>query len=164
MEIFRLTLIAATLLCSLVAGFVFAFAVVAMPGIKSLGDGEFLRAFRVMDRVIQNNQPLFLLVWVGSAVALVAAALLGFAQLDVTGRALMVAALLVYLLGVQLPTVAINIPLNNTVQALDLDGMDQAALESARRAFEPRWTYWNSFRTVFASLASVLLMILLLRI
>ena len=36
----------ACLLCSLVAGFLFAFAVVVMPGIKSLGDGEFLRAFQ----------------------------------------------------------------------------------------------------------------------
>ena len=64
MEIFQLVLIVATFLCSLVAGFVFAFAVVVMPGIATLGDGEFLRAFQTMDRVIQNNQPLFH-VWSG---------------------------------------------------------------------------------------------------
>ena len=50
-EIFQVTLIVATFLCTLVAGFVFAFAVVVMPGIRTLGDGEFLRAFQVMDRV-----------------------------------------------------------------------------------------------------------------
>ncbi len=60
--IFQIALILATFLCSLVAGFLFAFAVVAMPGIKRLNDGEFIRAFQVMDGVIQNNQPIFLLV------------------------------------------------------------------------------------------------------
>jgi uncharacterized membrane protein len=163
-EFFQLTLIVATFLCTLVAGFVFAFAVVVMPGIRTLGDGEFLRAFQVMDRVIQNNQPVFMLVWIGSVVALVASAALGFGQLDGTGRVLVIAAVLVYLLGVQVPTVAINIPLNNKVQALAIGDMDEAAQEAARREFESRWNYSNSTRTVLASLVSVLLMILLLRL
>ena len=162
MPLFHLALIIAALLCSLVAGLVFAFAVVVMPGIKALGDGEFLRAFQVIDRVIQNNQPLFLLVWVGSVVALLASAALGFGQLDGVGRLLVITAVLVYLLGVQLPTMTINIPLNNTVQALEIDGMDPPAHEAARRAFESRWNTWNSIRTVLASLVAVLLFILLL--
>ena len=164
MGIFQLTLIVATLLCSLVAGFVFAFAVVVMPGIGNLGDGAFLRAFQVMDRVIQNNQPVFLLVWAGSVIALLASAALGFGQLDGTGRRLMVGAVLVYLLGVQLPTVTINVPLNNRVQTLDIDRMDEAALQAARQDFESRWNHWNSIRTVLACLVSVLLIILLLRL
>ena len=141
MGIFQLTLIVAALLCSLVAGFVFAFAVVVMPGIRNLGDGAFLRAFQVMDRVIQNNQPVFLLVWVGSVIALLASAALGFGRLDGTGRLLIVGAALVYLLGVQLPTVTINVPLNNRVQTLDIDGMDEAAQQAARQDFESRWNY-----------------------
>jgi uncharacterized membrane protein len=55
--IFRIALILATSLCSLVAGFLFAFAIVVMPGIRSLNDREFIRAFQVMDGVIQNNHP-----------------------------------------------------------------------------------------------------------
>jgi uncharacterized membrane protein len=164
MGIFQLTLIVATFLCSLVAGFVFAFAVVVMPGIGNLGDGEFLRAFQTMDRVIQNNQPVFMLVWMGSVIALLAAAALGFGQLDGTGRLLIIAAALVYLLGVQLPTVTINVPLNNTVQTLDIETMDESALATARQDFEQRWNYWNSTRTILASLVSVLLIILLLRL
>ena len=164
MGIFQLTLIVATFLCSLVAGFVFAFAVVVMPGIGHLGDGEFLRAFQVMDRVIQNNQPVFLLVWMGSVIALLAAAALGFGQLDGTGRVLIVVAVLVYLLGVQVPTVTINVPLNNTVQTLEIDAMDETAQAAARQDFELRWNTWNSIRTGLASLVSVLLLILLLRL
>ena len=64
MGIFQIALIFATFLCSLVAGLPFVFALVVMPGIKSLNDREFIRAFQVMDGVIQNNQPI--LCWSGS--------------------------------------------------------------------------------------------------
>ena len=68
--IFQLALILATLLCSLAAGLLFAFAIVVMPGIGSLNNRGFLRAFQLMDGMIQNNQPVFILVWVGSIMAL----------------------------------------------------------------------------------------------
>lgn len=164
METFQIALIVATLLCTLVAGFVFAFAVVVMPGIRKLGDGEFLRAFQVMDRVIQNSQPVFMLVWIGSVLALLASAALGFGQLDGVGRFLVIAAVLVYLLGVQLPTAMINIPLNNMVQTLTISDMDETAQNAARLEFELRWNRSNVTRTVFASLVSILLLILLLRV
>lgn len=159
--IFQITLILATFFSSLVAGLLFVFAIVVMPGINRLDDREFIRAFQVMDGVIQNNQPLFMLVWVGSVVALITSAVLGIGQLNGVGRLLIISAALVYLLGVQLPTVTINIPLNNTLQTLDVEAMNQAAQKSARRAFESRWNRWNAIRTAIASLASLLLIILL---
>ncbi len=162
--VFQITLILATLLCSLVAGLVFAFAVVVMPGIKTLRDREFIRAFQVMDRIIQNNQPIFVLVWVGSVVVLVISAVLGIGQLDGAERLLIIFAAFVYLFGVQLPTFTINVPLNNKLQTLDLDAMDETTQKAARKEFEPRWNLWNLIRTPFAGLASVLLMILLFRL
>jgi uncharacterized membrane protein len=156
-------LLSATLLCSLVAGFLFAFAVVVMPGIRSLDDSGFIRAFQAIDRVIQNNQPLFMFVWVGSALFLIAAAVPGFGGLDGTDRLLLTAAVIVYLLGVQLPTIAINVPLNNGLQKLDLTTMSEAMHRRARAEFEPRWNRWNVFRTACASLTSILLLILLVR-
>ncbi len=164
METFHIALIPATLLCSLVAGFVFAFACVAMPGLGDLEDREFLHAFQVMDRVIQNNQPIFLMVWVGSAVALLAAGLLGVRQLEGVDRLLLIAAGVVYFLGVQLPTITINIPLNNDLQTLDVQAMDETALAEAREGFEPRWNRWNTLRTALATLTSVLLIVLVLRL
>ncbi|MEM0982030.1 MAG: DUF1772 domain-containing protein [Cyanobacteria bacterium P01_H01_bin.58] len=161
---FQIVLITATLLCSLVAGFLFAFATIVMPGIKTLNDREFIRAFQVIDGVIQNNQPIFVAVWMGSVVASVAAAGLGFGQLDGTQRLLLIAAPLVYILGVQLSTFTINVPLNNRLQALNVDAMDEVALKAARMDFEPGWNRWNLIRTPFAGLASVLLMILLSRL
>jgi len=164
MATFQAALFLATFLCSLVAGFLFAFSVVVMPGIRSLSDREFIRAFQVMDRVIQNNQPVFILVWVGSVVILITSAVLGIGQLNGIERLLLIFTALAYLLGVQLPTVTINIPLNNKLQTLDTDAMDETAQKTAREDFEPRWNQWNSIRAALSSLVSALLIILLFRL
>ena len=162
--LFAPILILATFLCSLVAGFLLAFAIVAMPGMKSLNDREFIRAFQVMDGVIQNRQPIFMVVWIGSVVALLTSAVLGVGQLDGCGRMLIICAALVYMLGVQLPTFTINIPLNNELQRLEVDAMNETTQRAARSDFEPRWNRWNAIRTVFASLTSAQLILLLFRL
>ena len=160
-SLFHGTLLLATFLCSLVAGFLFAFAVVAMPGLGRLDDGAFLRAFQVMDRVIQESQPLFMLVWVGSAVTLLAAAIMGFGQLDGIARLLLIGVAVLYIAGVQLPTAAINVPLNNRLQTLDIATMKGAERRAARAAFEPRWNRWNVARTVVSSMVAAVLITLL---
>lgn len=162
--IFPGLLLTATFLCSLIAGFLFAFAVVAMPGINRLDDGAFIRAFQVMDRVIQNNQPLFILVWVGSVAALVSAAALGMVQLDGADRLLLIGAAVVYLVGVQAPTAAVNVPLNNALQEVEVDASRPALLAEARATFETRWNRWNRLRTLLSGGTALLLMVLLLRI
>jgi uncharacterized membrane protein len=163
-DLFHAVVVLATLLCSLVAGFLFAYAVVVMPGLRRLDDGAFIRAFQVTDGIIQANQPLFIAVWLGSAVALVAAALLGMRQLGGAERTLLIVAAGIYLAGVQVPTMAINVPLNNTLQRLDPTAMDETARQRARQAFEPRWNRWNAIRTACAILVSALLLLLLDRI
>jgi uncharacterized membrane protein len=164
MTVFHVVLILATLLCSLVAGFLFAFAVVVMPGIRSLDDGAFIRTFQVIDRVIQNNQPLFLLVWVGSVLSLITAAVMSMWQLGRAERAVVIAATLVSVLGVHAPTVRINIPLNNQLQRLDTNTMNETARKQARDVFETRWNRWNVFRTACASVVVVMLLVVLVRL
>ena len=158
---FEVVLIAAAFLCSLVAGFLFAFAVVVMPGIRTLPDAEFVRSFRQMDGVIQRGQPLFGLVWAGSVLALLAALALGLGQLEGVPRVLLVLAGGVYVLGVQLPTMLINVPLNNKLQAMDNTGADDGAYRSAREAFETRWNRSNRIRTALAAVTTGLLLVVL---
>ena len=162
--LFQVALLLATTLCLLVAGFLFAFAVVVMPGIRSLDDGSFIRSFQAIDRVIQNNKPLFILVWVGSVPAILAAAALGLLTLDGVDRVFVVCAALVYVCCVQGPTVAVNIPLNNELQRLDVAAMNEAARRDARTKFEARWNTWNAIRTTCASVVGIALMLLLLRL
>ena len=160
---FDAILMLATFLCALVAGLLFAFAVVVMPGIGRLDADGFIRAFQAIDRVIQNNQPLFMMVWVGSVLALIAATVLGVSVLSGTDRLLIIVAALLYLLCVQFPTFAINVPLNNQLQKLDLDSMNEAARMRARQVFEARWNRWNAIRAAAASAVSIILMFVLMR-
>jgi uncharacterized membrane protein len=161
MDIFQIVLILTTFLCSVVGGFLMAFSIVVMPGIKNLNNGEFIRAFQAIDRVIQNGQAIFMIFWVGSIAALVITAVLGVGELDTIGWVFMILALLTYFLGVQLPTIRINIPLNNTLQTLNVDEMDEAKLQTARTNFEAKWVKWNVIRTAFSNITALLLILLL---
>lgn len=160
--LFEVALVAAALSCTLVTGLLLGFVIVAMPGIGTLGDRDFLRGFQVMDRVIQDQQPLFMLLWVGSVITSIAALVLGIGELAGGLRVLLVAAVALYLVGVQVPTATVNIPLNNAVQAVDVDATDDAGVASARAAFEARWNRWNAIRTTLGALASLGLLTVLL--
>ena len=162
MSLLEPVLILATLLCALVAGFAFAFASVVMPGIGKLSDRDFIRSFQVIDGIIQAGQPVFIAVWLGSGAALLVSAALGLLQLDGVVRAMVVISAFAYVLGVQVPTFRINVPLNNALQELDTETVDQDTLATARLTFEDRWVRWNTIRTVVASLVSVALMLSLL--
>lgn len=161
MEPIHVALILAAFLCSLVAGFLFAFAVVVMPGIRRLGDRDFIRAFQVMDGIIQDNQPLFVVVWLGSILALITAAVLGVGGPGAAVSWLVIVAALAYVVVVQLPTFTINIPLNRRLQALKVDALDEAAAKTAREDFEARWNRWNVIRTAVSCVVSVLLIVAL---
>ena len=153
-------LIVATLLTSLVAGFLFAFAAVIMPGLARLEDREYLRGFQVIDGVIQRGQPLFMIVWLGSAVLLVTAAVASIWQLPRAEMVLLMAAAVANVVGVQVPTMVFNIPRNNAVQALDLDAATDESLVEARAAFEPGWNRWNVIRTVVSIAVTAVLLVL----
>ena len=101
MTLFVGFLIVSTLLCALVTGFIFTYAVVVMPGFAKLDDRDFIRAFQVTDGVIQNNQPLFMLAWVGSIVSVVATMILGFIELHGIERWTVITIGFVYLIGVK---------------------------------------------------------------
>ena len=163
MNLFPILLTLATLGCALVTGITLIFAIVIMPGLGSLSDRSFLEGFKAIDQVIQNNHPVFIFVWLGSDLSLNAATAFGWSELANPDRMLLVAALIIYLGGVQIPTAAVNVPLNNQLQALTLDELDDDQLHEARTTFEPRWLTWNTLRTWLALITTVLLLFLLLR-
>ncbi|MEZ5277017.1 MAG: DUF1772 domain-containing protein [Opitutaceae bacterium] len=157
MDLYLTSLFLSSLLCSLVAGFLWAFACVAMPGIRRLDDLAFLEAFKAIDGVIQDRQPLFLAVWAGACVAVVVSAVLALWHLEGAHRILAVAASGLFLFGVQGPTVMVHLPLNDRLQRQDLESLDGAAREEICRQFEASWIRWNIVRAFFAVIASALL-------
>lgn len=164
MNIYEWVLITATFLNSLLAGFLFAFSVVVMPGIKNLSDRGFLHSFQVMDRVIQNSQPLFMIMWLGATFALLVAAVLALMYQSGLDQTLVVSAALASVFLVQLPTITVNIPLNKKVQTLDCDAIGDEAAEQARKSFEAPWNRWNVIRSVVSSAILAILLVVLSRL
>ena len=105
-----------------------------------------------------------MLIWLGSAMVLLASTMLGIWQLGGLDRILLIAACTIYIFGVHVPTVTINIPLNNDLQSKDLDTMSESELLDATENFDSRWLLWNSIRTIIATLTTLLLLILLIRL
>lgn len=161
MEPFHLTLLVSIIFCSLVAGLLFGFAIVIMPGIANLSDKEYLLAFKYMDGVIQNNQPLFVLVWAGSILSVILTLVLGILNLDDEKLYLLIGAASVYLIGVQLPTFRFNIPLNNELQNLDIEDLEETQAKTSRTKFETSWNRWNRIRTINGIVAVSMFLLLL---
>ena len=88
-----------TLSCALVTGFVFTYAVIVMPGLAKLTDKEFIRAFQVTDELIQNNQPIFMIVWVGSVISVISTLIVSLMGPYSVETVLVIIAGFVYLLG-----------------------------------------------------------------
>lgn len=154
----------ATLSTLLVTGLLFTFALLVMPGLGCLKDGEFLQGFREIDRIIQRGHPVFMVVWLGSIISLLGATVVGMNQLEGLSRGLLVTATALYVLGVQLPTFVGNVPLNNQLQTLELKKMSPIDLVEARRSFEPAWNRLNLFRTgICLGVASLLIVVAIMR-
>lgn len=164
MEPLQISLLLSIIFCSLVAGLLFGFAVVVMPGIAKLTDKDYLLAFKHMDGIIQNNQPLFVLVWAGSILSVLATLILGMMNLSGMHLYLILVASVLYLFGVQLPTFRFNIPLNNSLQSLDIQALNESELTSFRTEFEAPWNRWNRMRTINAILSVSVLLLLLHRL
>ena len=135
-----------------------------MPGFSKLEDKEFLRAFQVTDGVIQNNQPLFMLTWVGSIISVLSVMAISILSLGVSEAWIIFVVGLIYLLGVQGITVSIHLPLNNHIQKIDINDMNNQSLNEERTNFEMRWNHFNNIRTFIAFSASLSFLLILIAI
>ena len=137
-----------TLSCALVTGFVFTYAVIVMPGLAKLTDKEFIRAFQVTDELIQNNQPIFMIVWAGSVISVISTLIVSLMGPYSVETVLVMIAGFVYLLGVQGLTVLVHLPLNRRIQTVNVEEWDASALREERLLFETRWIRFNWIRTL----------------
>ena len=161
MDLLDVALIFSILSCSLVGGFIFTYAIVVMPGLSSLSDKDFLRAFQVTDAIIQDNQPLFMFTWVGSMVAMFMMIVVSSVRVELAEAWPIVLISVAYLVGVQGITAAFHIPLNNHIQNLIIEDLNVQTLADERLKFEAKWNLFNCIRTVIALSVSFLLLIIL---
>ena len=161
MDLLDVALIFSILSCSLVGGFIFTYAIVVMPGLSSLSDKDFLKAFQVTDAIIQDNQPLFMFTWVGSMVAIFMMIVVSSVRVELAESWPIVLISVAYLVGVQGITAAFHIPLNNHIQNLIIEDLNDETLADERLKFEAKWNFFNYIRTGIALSVSFLLLIIL---
>ena len=161
MDVLDISLIFSILFCTMATGFIFTYAVIVMPGFSKLDDKEFLKAFQVTDGIIQNNQPLFMLTWIGSIVSVLGTVFCAILSLEFRESFLIIICGFVYLLGVQGITMSIHLPLNNRLQKLVLDELSNQILKEERGNFEEKWNFYNKIRTALAFSVSLLFLVFL---
>lgn len=148
--LFVLKLLAA-LGCGLIAGAFFAFSSFVMRALARLQPAQGISAMQSINIVVIN--PLFLGVFLGTAVLCVLLA--GFSLLvwDRPGAAFLLGGSLLYFVGTFLVTMMFNVPLNNALAKADPGSPESASLWTH---YVSRWTVWNHVRTAAALGAAAL--------
>lgn len=150
-----LLLLAAPVICGLMAGVFFAFSVSVMRALEALPPTQSLTVMQQINRSILN--PVFLTCFVGSALLCLAVIGLTFAR-GVAAAHLWIAGAVTYLAGAFLVTVLVNVPLNNGLDRVASTDEQAAALWTA---YLRRWTAWNHVRAAASLVATVLLVMAL---
>jgi uncharacterized membrane protein len=150
LDVFRgASLVAATITMGLAAGLFYTFSIAVMPGLGRTADRSFVDAMQRINAAILNGW--FALAFGG---ALVLTALAAVLQLGADGRSVLlwtVAALVLYVTVLAI-TFAVNVPLNDRLDAAGRpDGI--ADIAAVRERFEATWVRWNAVRTVACTAA-----------
>ncbi len=135
------TLVAGTITTGLMAGLFAAFSYAVMPGLGRTDDATFVQSMQRINVAILN--PVFGLCFGGALVLTALAVLLHRGE---AGVGWIVAGLVLYA-AVLAVTFAVNVPLNNRLNAATGDPA------AARAAFEAAWVRWNVVRTVLNTAA-----------
>ncbi|KGM30943.1 anthrone oxygenase family protein [Inquilinus limosus] len=133
----------------LAGGIFFAFSTFVMGALARLPAPQGIAAMQSINIVVIN--PLFMMVFMGTAVlcAVVAvAALFGWAG---PHPALVVVGAVIYIAGNIVVTMAGNVPLNDALAAVDPASAGGAAIWAR---YVPDWTVWNHVRTVTGAVAA----------
>lgn len=128
---------------AVMSGIFFAFSVFVMQSLDKLPPAQGVAAMQSINVTIVT--PLFVLVFLGTAVASVVLAAAAVLQLDDDGAVAVLVGSLLYLVGCMVVTIGYHIPRNNT-----LDTFDAASPEAAAywERFVPRWVAGNHLRTL----------------
>lgn len=157
MRIQTIILLLAALSTGIMAGTFFTWSNAVTSGIARLTDLEYLRAFQSMNRTILN--PTFFFVFFGPALLLPIASFLHFKSFPNVLFWMILAASLVYLIGVIAVTFAGNVPLNTMLDKSDLEGLSLEQAKSLREIFENKWNSLNWIRTC-SSIGAFLILII----
>lgn len=137
--------------CGLLGGLFFAFSTFVMRALGSLPPPAGIAAMNAINRDILRS--LFMPLFWGTTLASLVLAAVGLMHRDQPGAVAMAVGGMVYVLGMFVCTVAIEVPQNNRLQAED--PQSTSALPVWQR-YLSKWTAWNHVRTLACLLSAAL--------
>lgn len=126
----------------LMAGTFFVFSIAVMKALARISPQAGIAAMQAINVVIVN--PIFLAVFLGTAVACALVLALGLAGQEVPGGLLTVLGSLLYIIGSFLVTALFNVPMNDALASVTPTGAES---ERHWNRYTVRWTAWNHVRT-----------------
>jgi uncharacterized membrane protein len=145
-SLLNIVLIVTTVLSALIAGLFYAWSCSVIPGLAKLDARTYVAAMQSFNRAILN--PVFFLSFVGTLVMLPVGTFMHFHQPLSTRFWLLLAACVLYVVGVFGVTAAGNVPLNNMLASFDLSSASNEAINNVRMKFEAPWNSLHSIRTI----------------
>ena len=137
--------------CGLMAGVYFAFSAFVMNALGRIDGASGASAMNSINSVILGSA--FVPLFFGTTLAALALIILGIIQPNGPGALALIAGGLLYVVGMFVVTIVFNVPLNNSLAAIQPG--TQSASEVWSR-FLTDWTFWNHVRTLACTAASAL--------
>lgn len=138
----------------IMAGLFFVFSAFMMTALSRLPAAQGIAAMQSINVAIIN--PVFLTVFMGTAVLCALLIAVAFFRWADAGSAWLLAGGVLYLIGVIVVTMVVNVPMNDAIAAADPASAEGAALWTR---YLNDWVMWNHVRTAssIAALASLVL-------
>ncbi len=134
------------LLSALIMGLLYGYACSVNPGLSKLSNGEYLKAMQSINKEIQN--PYFFISFMGTLIILPVATWYSKTHASPACFYFMLAATLVYIIGVIGVTALGNIPLNNGLDEFDITNASADQISAQRKLFESSWNNYHLVRTI----------------
>jgi uncharacterized membrane protein len=146
-------LYAATLLsalgCGLIGGVFFSFSSFVMKALAKLPPTQGIAAMQSINVVVINRW--FMSVFFGTAIICLVLAILSVFRWQTPGAGYRLIGSLLYLLGTILVTIVCNVPVNDSLAAVDPASTDAGQVWAN---YLTTWTAWNHARTIAALAAA----------
>lgn len=140
---------------AILAGVFLAFSDFIMRSLAQTSGTGGIEAMQVINREVFRW--VFMALFLGLAPVSLFLVAYGLLSLDGTTRTMIVLAGMVYLIGSFGVTIRFNVPMNEMLA--DMETAHETASMYWTDVYLPRWTFWNSVRTVACVASSILSMI-----
>ncbi len=152
MSIKTVTLFTTVALTGLSAGLFYAWSVSVIPGTRKVIDSTYLETMQSINRAILN--PAFFLVFFGSLISLAISSIQHYQAGTIFW--LLLVSTITYAAGTFGITAFGNVPLNDALEALNLEDLTNIRITEFRNSYEQKWNRFHAIRTAFSVLSFLL--------